>query len=144
MVRHDLTDHLDCLQRGASQWNGKGKASLRLSSSVPIPGPAFCPTFGSGSYGSAPDRTNPLWLPTCLRPIPHHSPSALAERSTGSCPPWATVVWRSNSTHRLKTSSIHTASGYGHNKSHQARTGGRRLTSNDPSQESRRSGYLCS
>lgn len=41
----------------------RGKAALQLSSSVPLTGPAFYSTSGSGSYGTAPDKNKPSLAP---------------------------------------------------------------------------------
>lgn len=127
------------------QKTGGGGKQFSTASPVPTPTPA--------------QRLLNLWfrfLPHCsgqnkpsLAPTttsgpsqPQHSPSARAQAPELLLPLWTSVVRRSNSAHRLKTSSVHTASGYRHNKPHEAGTGERRQ--NPARYSARHSAWLCS
>lgn len=140
------TDHREGLERGYKSMKQKGGGRQAVLHCF------TCPHLHPG-----PAVTQPLvQVPTALlrteqtlfgshhhiRPIAASAQPLSPSTSTGASPPWTSVVRRSNSAHSLKTSSVHTASGYGYNKPHEAGTGGRRQ--NPAKCSARHSAWLCS
>lgn len=140
------TDHLDCLEPGTNQRNRKrvGGKQFSTASSVPTPTPGVIQPLVQVPTALLRAKQTLFGSHHHTRPIAASALPLGPSTSTGASPPWTSVVRRSNSAHRLKTSSVHTASGYGHNKPHEAGTGGRRQKESEPSQACGHSAWLCS